>query len=154
MRSKKKVFWLDFNKSSVKRHDMIDTSKLCEFKVNDLVLLYDSKFDKFLGKLRIHWMGLYVIKEIIDGGAVQLVKLIGELFPGKVNGIHLNPYTRGSPIRLADRSTFLALQATERRRGTINYPARELCNARVAHRSEVSWGPRQRKGGCATTWVG
>jgi len=24
--------------------------KLCTFKVNDLVLLYESKFDKFLGK--------------------------------------------------------------------------------------------------------
>ena len=28
--------------------------KLRTFKVNDLVLLYDSKFDKFPGKLRMH----------------------------------------------------------------------------------------------------
>lgn len=28
--------------------------KLCTFKVNDLVLLYDSKFDKFPGKYRMH----------------------------------------------------------------------------------------------------
>ena len=31
--------------------------KLRTFKVNDLVLLYDSKFDKFLGKFRMHWLG-------------------------------------------------------------------------------------------------
>ena len=67
--------------------------KLCSFKVNDLVLLYDSKFDKFPGKFRMHWLGPYVIKEITDGGAVQLVKLNRETFRGKVNGSHLKPYT-------------------------------------------------------------
>jgi len=56
--------------------------KLRTFKVNDLVLLYDSKFDKFLGKFRMHWMGPYAIKDITDGGAVQLAKLNGEPFPG------------------------------------------------------------------------
>eukprot|EP00253_Pinus_taeda_P003181 PITA_03181 len=55
--------------------------KLRTFKVNDLVLLYYSKFNKFLGKFRMHWLGTYVIKEIIDGGAVQLIKLNGEPFP-------------------------------------------------------------------------
>jgi len=34
----------------------------------------------------MHWLEPYVIKDITDGGAVQLVKLNGELFPGKVNG--------------------------------------------------------------------
>lgn len=63
-------------------------------KVNDLVLLYDSKFDKFPGKVWMHWLGPYVIKEITDGGAVQLVKLNGEPFIGKVNGSRLKPYTR------------------------------------------------------------
>jgi len=69
--------------------------KLLSFKVNDLVLLYDSKFDKFLGKFRMHWLGPYVIKEITDGGAVQLVKLNGEPFPRKVNGSRLKPYNGG-----------------------------------------------------------
>ena len=62
------------------------------------MLLYDSKFDKFPGNLRMHWLGPYVIKEITDGGVVQLVKLNGELFPGKVNGSHLKTYTRGLAI--------------------------------------------------------
>ena len=66
--------------------------------MNDLVLLYDSKFNKFPGKLKMHWLGSYVIKEITDGGTVQLVKLNGEPFPGKVNGSHLKPYTGGRTI--------------------------------------------------------
>jgi len=64
------------------------------FKVNDLVLLYDIKFDKFPGKFWMHWLGTYVVKEITGGGAVQLVKLNGELFLGKVNGSRLKPYTK------------------------------------------------------------
>ena len=67
--------------------------KLRTFKVNDLVLLNDNKFDKFPGKFRMHWLGPYAIKEITDGGAVQLVKLNGESFPGRVNGSRLKPYT-------------------------------------------------------------
>jgi len=66
------------------------------FKVDDLVFLYDSKFTKFLGKFKMHWLGPYVVREITDGGAVQLVKLNGEFFMGKVNGICLKLY-RGDP---------------------------------------------------------
>lgn len=36
--------------------------KLCMFKVNDLVYLYDSKFINFSGKFQMHWLGPYVIK--------------------------------------------------------------------------------------------
>ena len=68
------------------------------FKVNDLVLLYDSKFEKLPWKFRMHWLGPYVIKEITEGGAVQLVKLNGDPFPGKVNGSQLKPYA-GDPAR-------------------------------------------------------
>lgn len=49
------------------------------------MLLYDNKFTKFLGKFQMHWLGPYVAKEITDGGAVQLAKLNGEPFHGKVN---------------------------------------------------------------------
>eukprot|EP00253_Pinus_taeda_P016564 PITA_16564 len=44
--------------------------KLRTFKVNDLVLLYDSKFQNFLGKFKMHWLGPYVVKEVTDGGVV------------------------------------------------------------------------------------
>jgi len=68
------------------------------FKVNDLVLLYDSKFVKFLGKFKMHWLGPYVVKEVTDGGMFHLVKLNGEPLPSKVNGSHLKPYTGGLAI--------------------------------------------------------
>ena len=60
--------------------------------MNDLVLLYDSKYDKFLEKFRMHWLGPYVIKNITDDGVVQLVKLNGDPFPRKVNGSRLKLY--------------------------------------------------------------
>lgn len=47
----------------------------------------------------MHWLGPYVLKEIIDGGAVHLTKLNGELFPKGVNGIQLKLYI-GDPTPL------------------------------------------------------
>ena len=47
------------------------------FEVGALVLMYYSKFFKHLGKLKTHWLGPYVIKEISDGGVVKLEKLDG-----------------------------------------------------------------------------
>ena len=66
-----------------------------KFKENDLVLLYDSKFEKFHGKLQMHWLGPYVVKKVIDEGAVQLSMLNGEPFPRRVNGSFLKLYTSG-----------------------------------------------------------
>jgi len=72
--------------------------KLRTFKVNDLVLLYDSKFEKFMGKFKMHWLGPYMVKEVTNRGTVHLVKLNGEPFPGKVNSNRLKPYTGGPAI--------------------------------------------------------
>jgi len=93
-----KKFWFGFTSRSKKQcekacHDC--HIKLHTFKVNDLVLLYDNKFDKFPGKFRMHWFWPYVIKNITEDRAVQLVKLNGKPFPGKVNGSRLKPYTSG-----------------------------------------------------------
>ena len=44
--------------------------KLRTLKVNDLVLLYDSKFENFPGKFRMHWLRPYVIRNITDNGEV------------------------------------------------------------------------------------
>lgn len=93
------------------------------FKVNDLVLLYDGKFMKLPGKFQMHWLGPYVIKEIMDGGIVQISKMNGEYFPGKVNKSRLKLYTGDpSPTKLLYGSrTVLVIQATVRDCGTINY---------------------------------
>eukprot|EP00253_Pinus_taeda_P014849 PITA_14849 len=66
--------------------------KVRTFKKDDLVLLHDSKFEKFPGKLRMHWLGPYIVKEVTDGGAVHLAKLNGDPFSGKVNGSPLKLY--------------------------------------------------------------
>ena len=64
----------------------------------DLVFLYDSKLFPHPRKLRMHWLGPYMVKEVTDRGVVQLVKLNGEPFPGKVNGSRLKPYMGGPTI--------------------------------------------------------
>jgi hypothetical protein len=42
------------------------------FKERDRILMYDSKSFHNPGKLRIHWLGPYQVKYVIDGGFVQL----------------------------------------------------------------------------------
>jgi len=65
---------------------------LCTFNIHDLLLLYDNKFTKYPRKFQMHWLGPYVVKEIIDGGVVQLAKLNGEPFSGNVNKSRMKLY--------------------------------------------------------------
>jgi len=60
-----------------------------KFQVGDLVLLYYNKFMQHLGKFRMHWLGPYVIKYMIEAGVVQLEKLNGEVLGQMVNGIRM-----------------------------------------------------------------
>ena len=48
-----------------------------QFSIGGLVLMYDSKFFKHPGNLKTHWLGPYLVKEIIDEGVVKLEKLDG-----------------------------------------------------------------------------
>ena len=63
-----------------------------EFKQGDLVLVYDSKFIKHHGKFRTHWLGLYKIAYVTEGGVAQLKTLNGEWKEGLVNGSRLKLY--------------------------------------------------------------
>lgn len=65
--------------------------------MNDLVLLYDSKFTKFPKNFQMHWLGPYVVKEITDGDVVQLANLNGELLSSRFNGSQLKLY-KGDPL--------------------------------------------------------
>ena len=56
------------------------------------VLMYNNKFFKNPGKLKTHWLGPYVVKEIIDGGEVKLEKIDGTEVRGLINGSQLKPY--------------------------------------------------------------
>jgi hypothetical protein len=71
------------------------------FKVGDLVLLYDSKFAMFPGKFYIHLLGPYQVKHVTSGGAVELAKLNGEVFPTLVNGSRLKLHRDNPPACLA-----------------------------------------------------
>ena len=48
--------------------------------------MYNSNFFKHPGKLKTHWLGPYVVKEITDGGEVKLEKLDGIEVRGLING--------------------------------------------------------------------
>ena len=62
-----------------------------QFIVGGLVLMYDINFFKHPGNLRTHWLGPYVVKEIIDG-AVKLEKIDGMKVRGLINGSRLKPF--------------------------------------------------------------
>ena len=57
------------------------------------MLLYDSKFVKFPGKFKTHWLGPYQIHHVTKGGVIQLSKLNGELLPTLINGSRLKLYS-------------------------------------------------------------
>jgi hypothetical protein len=56
------------------------------FKQGHLVLVYENKFIKHLGKFRMHWLGPYEITYVTEGGVAQLKTLNGEWKEGLVNG--------------------------------------------------------------------
>ena len=47
--------------------------------------MYDDKLFKHPGKLKTHWLGPHVVKEIIDGGAMKLEKLDDMKVRGLIN---------------------------------------------------------------------
>ena len=64
-----------------------------EFKVGELVLLYNSKLRLFLGKLKSRWSGLYTVMAVTTFGAVTLRTDLGNEF--KVHGQRLKHYLGG-----------------------------------------------------------
>ena len=45
------------------------------FKENDILLMYDSKFEKFLGKFIMDWLGPYVVVMTLKLREVLYVRL-------------------------------------------------------------------------------
>jgi hypothetical protein len=58
----------------------------------DSVLLYDSRHQKFPGKLHISWMGPFQVFEVYDNGSLQLATMQGELLPTRTNGTRVCKY--------------------------------------------------------------
>jgi transposase InsO family protein len=69
-------------------------SKMKEKKIGptDLVLLYDSRFQKFPGKFRLHWLGPYKVRVIHANGSFELEDFAGNVLPTRLNGNRLKVY--------------------------------------------------------------
>ena len=48
--------------------------------------MYDSKFLKHLGKLKMHWLGPYVVTHITEVGVVKIHRLDVSPVSGMING--------------------------------------------------------------------
>lgn len=56
-----------------------------------MVLLYDSMFQPHLGKLCMHWLGLFIVQAVTDSDAVKLQTLEDRPLKGYINGSWLKP---------------------------------------------------------------
>lgn len=73
-----------------KWHDVHLRSKT--FEPGKRVLLYDSRYNNFLGKFQIKWMGPYQIQQVFQNGTVQLQSIDGSDSTFRVNGYRLREY--------------------------------------------------------------
>ena len=64
-----------------------------EFKVGDLVLLFNSRLKLFPGKLKSRWSGPFKVQQVFPHGALELINDKGECF--KVNGMRCKVYKGG-----------------------------------------------------------
>ena len=74
---------------SKKWHDQMVARK--NFQQGDKVLLYNSNFDIFSGKLKSRWINHFTIHQVYHNGAVELLNS-NENQNFKVNGHRLKPY--------------------------------------------------------------
>ena len=70
-----------------------------EFKVGEYVLLYNSCFRYFAGKLLSKWEGPYIIEEVYHSGAIKINNAEGTN-PKVVNGQRIKYYISGTPINV------------------------------------------------------
>ena len=71
----------------------------CEFKAREYVLLYNSHFRFFAGKLLSKWEGPYIIEEVYRSGAIKINNFEGTN-PKVVNGQRIKHYISSTPINV------------------------------------------------------
>ena len=77
-------------------HDQIISRK--EFNVGKKVLMYHAHLRLFLGKLRSHWIGPFVVTKVYPHGAVEKQRVeTNKIF--KVNGHWLKAYYENMPVQ-------------------------------------------------------
>ena len=69
------------------------------FKVGEYVLLYNSRFRFFVGKLLSKWEGPYVIVEVFRSGAIKINSVEGTTSK-VVNGQRIKHYISGTPTNV------------------------------------------------------
>ena len=70
-----------------------------EFKVGECVLLYNSRFRFFAGKLPSKWEGPYIIAEVYRSRSIKINNSEGTN-PKVVNGQRIKHYISGTPINV------------------------------------------------------
>ena len=66
--------------------------KIREFSKGDLVLIYDSRYYRFPGKLSIRWLGPFRVVEVFDNGSLSVQDINEENDPFRVNGLRVKHY--------------------------------------------------------------
>ena len=61
-------------------------------KPNDLVLLYDSRFQKFPGKFKMRWFGPYRVLKSYPNGSIEILDFAGIIYSTRYNGYRLKKY--------------------------------------------------------------
>lgn len=67
------------------------------FKKGDKVLIFNSKLGKHLGKLKLRWVGPYIIIDEIACGNFALQNIDGTMQLANVNSWRLRPYFEPPP---------------------------------------------------------
>ena len=72
------------------------------FEIGEKVLLYNSRFHLFPGKLKSKWSGPFIVKNIYPHGAVEIENLKNNV-TFKVNGQRIKPYLKYQPREASTR---------------------------------------------------
>nr|GEW88697.1 reverse transcriptase domain-containing protein [Tanacetum cinerariifolium] len=96
---------LIYKEKTKKIHDSKIKNRV--FNVGDRVLLFNSRLKIFLGKLKTHWTGPFIVAHVFPYGTIALSQADGPNF--KVNGHRVKHYFRGDIPQLvvSDLQTFL-----------------------------------------------
>jgi hypothetical protein len=74
---------------------------------NDLVLLYDSRFQKFLGKFKMHWFGPYRILKTYENGSMESQDFEGNIHTTRYNANRLKLYSTSGQVEAKKGGCFM-----------------------------------------------
>ncbi|XP_073036798.1 uncharacterized protein [Primulina eburnea] len=86
-----------YKEQTKKWHDKLIVRR--ELKPGQQVLLFNSRLNLFLGKLKTRWSGPFLVETVYPHGAIELKCSDGRTF--KVNGQRVKPYY-GTEVRHLD----------------------------------------------------